>query len=167
MNNFLRIFFLAGLFQTVTAQTSKEQLPVFPECQLAGMQQEACFYNTLQNFVYHNFKVPAAVTEKNYKGTVIALFEVDTLGTFKVLYTDAAFPELIEETQRVFGALPKVEPAKYSGKPTYAKYSIKIAIPLVEPLPYQSEEEAETAAAKPSTVRRLARKAKQSTRMPS
>ena len=149
MNNFLRILFVVGLFQTVTAQTSKEQLPVFPECQSAGMQQEACFYNTLQNFVYNNFKVPATVTEKNYKGTVIALFEVDTLGAFKVLYTDAAYPELIEETKRVFGQLPKVEPAKYSGRPTYAKYSVKIAIPLVKPSVYQSEAEvSESVAAK-------------------
>lgn len=149
MNNFLRILFVAGLFQTVTAQTSKEQLPVFPECQSAGMQQEACFYNTLQNFVYNNFKVPATVTEKNYKGTVIALFEVDTVGAFKVLYTDAVYPELIEETKRVFGQLPKVEPAKYSGKPTYAKYSVKIAIPLMKPSVYQSEAEvSESVAAK-------------------
>lgn len=149
MNNFLRILFVVGLFQTVTAQTSKEQLPVFPECQAAGMQQEACFYNTLQNFVYNNFKVPATVTEKNYKGTVIALFEVDTVGVFKVLYTDAAYPELIEETKRVFGQLPKVEPARYSGKPSYAKYSVKIAIPLVKPSVYQSEAEvSESVAAK-------------------
>ncbi|HSD13454.1 MAG TPA: hypothetical protein VLB74_02260 [Flavobacterium sp.] len=96
-------------------------------------QQEACFYNTLQNFVYTNFKVPQSVTDKNFKGSVIALFEVDTTGTFKVLYADAPYPELSEETKRVFSLLPKIEPSKYDGRSSYSKYSIKIAIPLVKP----------------------------------
>ncbi|MGX7667168.1 gliding motility protein RemB [Flavobacterium pedocola] len=148
MNTFLKLFFAVIFFQSLGAQTNKEQLPVFPECQSAGLQQEACFYNTLQNFIFNNYKVPQSVSEKNYKGTVIALFEVDTLGGFKVLYTDAAFPELIEETKRVFGQLPKVEPAKFSGKPVYAKYSVKIAIPLVQPAAFLSEEEQQVAATK-------------------
>ncbi|WP_313806262.1 gliding motility protein RemB [Flavobacterium sp.] len=141
MNTFFKIAFVVLGFQLMYAQTSKEQFPVFQECQTAGLEQEACFYNTLQNFVYSNFKVPQSVADKNYKGTVISLFEVDTLGTFKVLYTDAAYPELKEETERVFAQLPKVQPAQFSGKPTYAKYTIKIAIPLVKPTPYLTEAE--------------------------
>ncbi|MEW5674824.1 gliding motility protein RemB [Flavobacterium enshiense] len=143
MNIFFKIIVAVLFFQSVNAQTNKEQLPVFPECQSVGLQQEACFYNTLQQFIYTNYKVPQVVSEKNYKGTVIALFEVDTLGTFKVLYTDAAYPELVEETKRVFTQLPKVTPANYAGKATYAKYSVKIAIPLVQPAPFQSQEEAQ------------------------
>jgi len=140
MNTLIRLLFIFGLFQAVYAQPSKEQMPVFPECQTAGLEQEACFHNTLQNFVYDNFRVPQIVVENNYKGTVIALFEVDTVGVFKILYTDAAYPELVEETKRVFAELPKVEPAQYGGKVTYAKYTIRIAIPLVRPTPYLTEE---------------------------
>lgn len=135
MKYLLPLFFFLGFGQFVTAQiTTMEQFPVFPDCKVATIrEQEACFYNQLQNFVYDNFKVPQSVTDKNFKGNVIALFEVDTTGTFKVLYVDAPFPELIDETKRVFSQLPKVEPSKYAGKPTYSKYSIKIAIPTVKP----------------------------------
>lgn len=137
MKYFFQFLLFFGFSQIAAAQTSMEQFPVFPECKNSDAgQQEACFYNQIQEFVYTNFKVPQVVTDRNYKGNVIALFETDTTGTFKVLFTDAAFPELIDETKRVFAALPKVEPAKYSGKPTYAKYSIKIAIPLAKPTPY-------------------------------
>jgi hypothetical protein len=58
------------------------------------------------------------------------LFEVDTLGTFKVQYVDAIYPELVNEANRIFGMLPKVKPPTYNGKPTYSKYTYKIAIPL-------------------------------------
>ncbi|ESU29522.1 hypothetical protein FLJC2902T_09290 [Flavobacterium limnosediminis JC2902] len=141
MKYLIPLLFFFGFSQFITAQiNSKEQFPVFPECKATIVsQQEACFYNQLQNFVYANFKVPQVVTDQNFKGNVIALFEVDTTGTFKVLYTDAAFPELVEETKRVFSQLPKVEPSKYAGKPIYSKYSMKIAIPLVKPAVYGTQ----------------------------
>ena len=101
--------------------SSSEQFPKFPDCVNAiGNQQESCFYNTLQNYFYNNFKVPQELQEQNYKGTVIAVFEVDTAGTFKVLYTDAAHESLKKESNRVFESLPKVTPATFSGRPTYA-----------------------------------------------
>lgn len=141
MKYLVPLFFFLGFSQLTFAQTkTMEQFPVFPDCKAANVnQQEACFYNQLQGFIYENFKVPQVVSEKNFRGNVIALFEVDTTGTFKVLYADAAFPELIDETKRVFSQLPKVEPSKYAGKPTYSKYSVKIAIPLVKPSPFGAE----------------------------
>jgi len=141
MRYFLPLFFFFGFCQMSMAQNnSAEQFPVFPDCKIAATnQQEACFYNQLQDFIYTNFKVPQVVTDKKYKGSVIALFEVDTTGTFKVMYVDAAFPELVDETKRVFSQLPKVEPSKYAGKSTYSKYSVKIAIPLVKPQPFGAE----------------------------
>ncbi|OAE92759.1 hypothetical protein SU65_07695 [Flavobacterium psychrophilum] len=67
------------------------------------MNQElvTCFNNQLQDFVYHNFQLPAVVKQNNFKGKIITLFEVDSTGTFKVLYAA-----------------------------TYAKYTFTIAIPL-------------------------------------
>ncbi|MEZ0005291.1 hypothetical protein ABH942_000642 [Flavobacterium sp. 28YEA47A] len=109
----------------------REQFPVFPKCE--GQQSEnleACFYNELQDFVFANFKVPQQITDKNYKGKVIVLFEVDTAGVFKIQYIDAVDTSLVEESKRVFGLLPKIKPATYSGNPTYAKYTISINIPL-------------------------------------
>ena len=140
MNYFYKalVFFL--FIQNLQAQTNQEQFPLFKDC-VAIKESEACFYNTLQNFVYNNFKVPQDLKDQNYKGTVIALFEVDTLGSFKILYTDAAFKELSEETNRVFSILPQVKPAMYGGKPVYSKYTLKIAVPLIEPKPFVVKQE--------------------------
>ena len=93
--------------------------------------------------------MPQELQEQNYKGTVIAVFEVDTVGNFKVLYTDAAHESLKKEAARVFESLPKVLPATYSGKPTYSKFSIKINIPLVAP---STQEDVATKYAKTNTL---------------
>ena len=143
MKNIYCLVLLVFGFVTFAQNTSNEQFPKFAECENAiGKQQESCFYNTLQNYFYNNFKVPQELQEQNYKGVVIAVFEVDTIGNFKVLYTDAAHESLKSESNRVFGTLPKIKPATYSGKPTYSKFSIKINIPLI---PSMSDEEAQEA----------------------
>ncbi len=123
------VFLLAqNLFSQVSNQ---EKFPVFPSCENTMNQElENCFYNQLQDFVYNNFQLPEATKQEKFKGKIITLFEVDTTGTFKVLYVDAISLELITETKRVFSALPKITPPTYNGKPTYAKYTFTIAIPL-------------------------------------
>ena len=80
---------------------------------------------------------------------LIAVFEVDTIGNFKVIYTDAAHESLKKEANRVFESLPTIKPATYSGKPTYSKFSIKINIPLVAP---NMQEDLATKYAKTNTV---------------
>ncbi|MDI1257479.1 MAG: gliding motility protein RemB [Flavobacterium sp.] len=134
MNKKLYILFFTFASLIATAQVSNkssERFPVFPSCEkLDGAALEKCFYTQLQDFTFNNFKVPDNLTQNNYKGSVKVLFEVDTTGTFKVLYTDAIYPELITETKRIFGMLPKIKPSTYNGKPVYLKYTFKIAIPL-------------------------------------
>lgn len=129
---------VALLFLGITnsfSQTESEQFPVFKDCKNnPPKDQESCFNAKVQDFFYSHFKVPQQVTDANYKGTVIALFEVDSTGTFKPLYIDAAYPELKEETKRVFAQFEKVEPAKFAGRATYAKYTVRIAIPLEKPV---------------------------------
>ena len=136
MKNLLTVAFLLISIFTFQAQTTigdREQFPVFPACEgLQSKNLEACFYNQLQDFVFDNFKVPQEITAKNYQGNVIVLFEVDTVGAFKVQYVDAIETSLVDESKRVFASIPKVKPATYNGNPTYAKYTIKIAIPLVK-----------------------------------
>lgn len=136
MKNLLTVAFLLISIFTFQAQTTigdREQFPVFPACEgLQSKNLEACFYNQLQDFVFDNFKVPQEITAKNYQGNVIVLFEVDTVGAFKVQYVDAVEASLVDESKRVFASIPKVKPATYNGNPTYAKYTIKIAIPLVK-----------------------------------
>ena len=116
------------------AQESSGLTPVFPNCEnLKEQETRDCFYQQIQKFVYDNFQVSSKLKQNNYKGVVNVLFEVDTIGQFKVQYVDAIYPELISESKRVFSMLPKVKPAMNLGKPAFVKYTLKIAIPLQNP----------------------------------
>jgi hypothetical protein len=125
------------MFQLNAQVSSQEQLPVFPVCKGVALNtQEACFYNTIQDFFFENFKVPQELQQNNYQGSVVALFETDTLGAFKVIYIDAISEDLKTETIRVFMALPRVNSATYLGRKVHFKFTINIAIPLRKPNPF-------------------------------
>lgn len=151
------ILSLIILFTIVAAaqvtQKTTERFPVFPSCE--GMEfkaLETCFYNQVQDFVYHNFKMSDNLVQNNFKGNVIVLFEVTEGGTFKVIFVDAVDEALIAESKRVFGKLPKVSPATYNGQPTYAKYTLKIAIPLQSVAQLEAQKQADELAEKKSNV---------------
>lgn len=109
--------------------TSGDQPPVFPDCQeKKGADLEQCFYARVQDFVFNNYKLPEG--QQDFKGNIIVLFEVDAEGKFKPIYADAPHEPLVAEAKRVFENFPKVSPPTYNGSPTYAKYTIKIAVPL-------------------------------------
>ena len=117
---------------TVLSGNTAERFPVFLDC--ATLQSNAlamCFYNQVQDFVYENFEVPENLLQNNFHGNVKVLFEVDSSGFFKVIYVDAIEEKAIAETKRVFGKFPKIQPSTYNGKPTYAKFTMSISIPLV------------------------------------
>lgn len=124
----------------VQSGISAERFPVFPNCEnLQSTELKSCFYNKVLDLVFENFQVPQDLKESNYKGMVNVLFEVDANGVFKVIYTDAANNDLVQEAKRVFSKFPKIKPSTYSGKPTYAKYTVAIAIPLKSPEQVASE----------------------------
>lgn len=130
----ITILLLLLIFIPASAQKNNEQVPVFYSCEkLQGKELESCFYQQVQTFVYNNFQVSNKLKSSNYKGAILVLFEVDVKGTFKALYIDANDADLKKESQRVFDNMPKVNPATFNGAPTYAKYTIKIAIPLQNP----------------------------------
>ncbi|MFD1161746.1 gliding motility protein RemB [Hwangdonia seohaensis] len=111
-----------------------EKPPVFPNCESVDIEAlQHCFDNSVFTHIFYNFKVPQKTLDENYKGNVAVLFEVDTTGTFKVIYVDAIYNELKDEAKRVFALFPKVKPATYNGRTTYKQYSIAIKIPLVNP----------------------------------
>lgn len=120
------------LFCLRPAFAQNEQFPVFPGCETKqGTELEACFYNGVQDYVYNNFKVPSDLPA-DYAGTIFVLFEASADGTFKTIYVDTDQPKLGDEARRVFLQMPKATPPTYNGNPTYAKYTIKIAIPLLK-----------------------------------
>ncbi len=133
-------------------QKVTERFPVFPSCEgLEFSALETCFYSEVHNFVYNNFKVPDHL-KQSFKGNVIVLFEVTDKGEFKVIYVDAVDEALVAESKRVFAQMPKISPATYNGQPTYAKYTIKIAIPLQSVAEMQAQKEAQVVAQKTTTV---------------
>lgn len=108
-----------------------QKFPVFPSCsEVTSDQEESCFYNTLQDFYFNNFKIEKELVDNNYKGVVNLLFEVDSIGKFRVLYVNSMYKSLSNEATRVLEMLPQIKPSTYNGKATYAKYSYKINIPL-------------------------------------
>ena len=111
-----------------------EKPPVFPECETQDIANlKTCFYNQLTQHIYNNFKVPQIVSDENYEGDVVVLFEVDAEGNFVVMYIEAVYDELKTAARLVFAELPKIKPATYNGNPTYRQYSYRINIPLKEP----------------------------------
>ncbi|WP_282031314.1 gliding motility protein RemB [Winogradskyella eximia] len=134
-----RIVLFAILLTTAIGYTQTtltyEKPPVFNECDSEAIGQlKSCFNFKLNTFIYENFEVPQVVTDESYKGDVQVLFEVNKEGEFKVIYLDAIYDALKDESKRVFDLLPKITPATYNGNPTFVQYSITIAIPLVEPI---------------------------------
>lgn len=147
------LFFFSTNTKAQVTLKSSEKFPVFPSCeQLQFQALETCFYNEVQDFVYNNFEVPETLKQNNFKGNVIVLFEVNDAGNFKVQYVDAVDESLIAESKRVFAKLPKIGPATYNGKPTYAKYTIRIGIPLQSVAQMQAQKQAEALAEKASNV---------------
>ncbi|KAA5827791.1 gliding motility protein RemB [Algibacter amylolyticus] len=111
---------------------SVEKPPVFPNCEEVAISDlQSCFNTQVYNEIHNNFKVPTNLTEAGFKGEVVVVFEVDTTGQFKIVYTDAIYSELKDEAKRVFSEFPKVQPATYNGKSTFKQYSLPIKIPLV------------------------------------
>jgi hypothetical protein len=115
-------------------ESSDERFPVFSVCSdLQGKELENCFYIEVQQLVYHNFQVPEKLKKSQYNGIVKVLFEVDAFGKFKVIIVNSNNEELIAETKKVFGNFPQIVPPTYNGTPTYSKFNLNIAIPLVSP----------------------------------
>jgi hypothetical protein len=136
----MKKFFLLSLFLIgIVAQSQNIQIyekpPVFPGCELEPINNlKACFNNKINQYIYQNFKVPQIVSDESYKGDIQILFEVDKEGKITVLYIDAVYEELKEETARVFNELPKITPGTYNGKTTYFQYSLAVKIPLIDPI---------------------------------
>ncbi|MGY0393500.1 gliding motility protein RemB [Bizionia sp. KMM 8389] len=108
-----------------------EKPPVFPECESVDFSEiQSCFDTQVFDLVFNNFEVPEIVSQENFVGTIIVLFEVNAEGTFRTIYVDAPYSELKEEAKRVFEDFPKIQGATYNGNPTYKQYSIKLNIPL-------------------------------------
>lgn len=126
--------FISFTFFSISAQdtfSEFERYPVFPECENETIQNlKTCFNNTLQSFIYTNFNTPQIVFEEEYTGQMVVFFEVTREGEFKILALDAVYQELKDEIQRVFDALPKIQPATFNARPAFTQFTLPVKIPL-------------------------------------
>ncbi|ANH59988.1 hypothetical protein [Dokdonia donghaensis] len=128
------LLFVSFIATTITAQVTTsdfEKYPVFPGCETVGVAQlQDCFNEKFIQHILDNFEVPAVVSQDNFQGKMVILFEVTKTGDFKLLYTDAMYPELKTAAQDVFETLPQVAPATYNGEPTYLQFTMPVLLPL-------------------------------------
>ncbi|MBO6607838.1 gliding motility protein RemB [Psychroserpens sp.] len=132
------LFLLVGLLTSLVSLSQNaidfEKSPIYPGCESVSIEElKVCFNNKLNAHIYDSFKIPQEVLDDNYKGEVRLLFEVDKQGAITVLYIDAVYESLKEETKRIFNELPQVTPGTYNGKSTFFQYSLGIKIPLINP----------------------------------
>lgn len=122
------------LSYTLCSQKNIEQFPVFKECEgKINTELENCFYNNVNEFFFLNFKTPQKVLDEKYSGVITILFEVNKEGKFIYQYADASNQELKQAIIAVFEKMPQVNAPTFSGEPTYARYTFKLAIPLKDP----------------------------------
>ncbi len=104
--------------------------PRFENCKDTPVKQlDYCFNQEVYKTIYTKFKQPETLTV-DYKGEVAIIFEVTKKGVFKTVYVEAENKELKEEVNRVFSDFPIIEPATYSGNPTFKQYSMTLYFPL-------------------------------------
>ena len=125
------VLFLIQYHNHAQSNSYFEKPPVFSNCDTPAIRYlQPCFDANVFANIRDNFQIPEKVLKDDYKGNMVVLFEVDTLGTFKVIYVDAMYDELKTEIKRVFSEFPEVKPATYNGRKTFKQYSITIKIPI-------------------------------------
>ncbi|MEY2693117.1 MAG: hypothetical protein RIT03_1508 [Bacteroidota bacterium] len=124
-------FFYCLVVQAQLVRQNSQLAPRPSSCMAVDeSQQEHCFTNFVQDFIYTHMELPAEAKKPEFKGSITVLFEVNESGNFTVLYIDSPSVALETATRTCFAQFPEVSPASYNGRPTFAKYTLKIAIPL-------------------------------------
>ena len=144
MKYILLLLFINISFHISAQDLSSEVYPEFPECENVDYEDQAqCFDSTLIQYVTSGFQLPEIVQTENYKGQLTIIFEVDEEGEFQLIYMDAAYEELKEETKRVFESLPVIKPASYNGRAVHMQFKMPLRIPFQENAAIQQLEKEE------------------------
>ena len=145
--NYWLFFFLLPIFGFSQSYIgNQERFPVFSECENVEFEQEEdCFTRTLRKKIFEDFDLPQIVRKDNYRGQMVVLFEVDREGIFRIIFIDAAYPELKLEIREVFEDLPRVKPATYNARPIHMQFRMPIRIPLTSDfaVPFERPEPSE------------------------
>lgn len=103
--------------------------PQFKECDTIP-DTYSCFNNTFLSKVKDNFRVPSVADSVTANTPMPVFFEVNSAGSFKLLYSDVSDASMKKELQRVFDTLPKITPAQVNGQPTYMQFRMTLTYPF-------------------------------------
>jgi len=132
-NHIILLAFCFSLFTQAQINSNHEKYPVFPNCENTTITTlPTCFNEQVQNVFKNNFNMPEIIKKDEYKGSMNVLFEVTQTGEFKVLFANATYIELQEETKNTFAKFPIITPATSNGKKVYTQYAMQILIPSLE-----------------------------------
>jgi TonB family protein len=90
----------------------------------------------MTKFLMDNIKYPELAKQKNKEGTVYILFVVDETGNLlhpRAKYYDESSRPLVEEAERVVGAMPKWTPAMHKGKVVRCSVNLPVKFTLTQP----------------------------------
>ncbi len=127
------IFIFIGIFSYSQTINNYEKYPVFPACEMTEISElPECFKENVQERFSASFKMPEIIEKDNYEGRMDILFEVTKEGRFKVIFANAAYAELKEEVEKVFGEFPVIIAATFDGKSVYTQYAMQVLVPSLE-----------------------------------
>ncbi len=134
MKNYITLLILCfSAFTQAQINNSHEKYPIFTNCESNTIiELPTCFNQQVEANFKNNFTLPEIVSKDAYKGSMNILFEVTQTGSFKVLFVNATYSELQEETKEAFSKFPTITPATYNGKAIYTQYSMQVLIPSLD-----------------------------------
>lgn len=131
----IKFLFLALLISlSIQAQLVQQNSQLAPRpascASVTQAQLGQCFADYVQDFIYNHFELPDSAKDPSFKANLTVLFEVTESGSCKVLFVDSPDATLTQATKAVFAQFPIFQPAMYNGRPTFAKYTLELSIPL-------------------------------------
>ena len=108
-----------------------EEIPIYPGCKaaVATSREEGytCFNRMVLELVSRNVVYPKKAIRKGIQGSVLVSFIIEKDGYVSNVKVESSVdPELDAEAVRVIKMMPRMEPAKISGKPVRIRYAIPI-----------------------------------------
>ncbi|RNC83437.1 MAG: cell envelope integrity protein TolA [Winogradskyella sp.] len=102
--------------------------PVYPGCEgMNNADRKSCMNQKISRFFANQFDSDLA-ENLGFTGdqSIKIRFDINEAGKIIGVRVIAAHPDLVAETKRVIGLLPKIKPALQQGKPVKAPYSLPI-----------------------------------------
>lgn len=122
------VVFLVLLIASLSYGQS-QSIPQFEKCKsVTDEQKQDCFLSTVKE----NIKSRLSPNILNEKGNASAIFVVDTIGQFKLVYVETSSSKIKQEIEAIFSQFEPVQPAFFNKKAITTSFTLNLKFPLVE-----------------------------------